>query len=255
MCVWGGGDRVIPPPCGDPWELDPVMLSIRHGTRGLMTCSVPFPPHVGQNHKLINLLDLSTCGFEKNGVMNCFMMSLCLTFEKVEIRIACWNVRTLGRLSEQSEKLMGLVQTMEEKKTELMALSETRWAGRIKNKTFIYSGADKDRNNGVANAPSNHARCSWKEAGGVFHPVSVHILRIRIKTHFGHASIITVYTPTNPTTPNDVTVSDAFYQQLQTTLAAVPMCDMVILWVASMNFLKIKLKLKVTLKFIQSHLC
>ena len=65
---------------------------------------------------------------------------------------------------------------MEEKKIELMALSETRWTGqgveRIKNKTFIYSGADKDRNYGVAIALSNQARRSWEEAGSVFHPVS-----------------------------------------------------------------------------------
>ena len=74
-------------------------------------------------------------------------------------------MRTLGRLSEQSEKLLGLVSTMEEKKIELMALSETRWTGqgveRIKDKTFLYSGTEKEWNYGVAIVLSSHARCSW----------------------------------------------------------------------------------------------
>ena len=148
MCVWGGGgDRVVLPPRSDPWELDPVMLSVRCGTRGLTTCGVPVPPHVGAKPQVDKTARSSA---RKNAS---------LFYAKVKTRIACWNVRTLGRLSEQSEKLLGLVQTMEEKKIELMALSETRWTGqgveRIKNKTFIYSGADKDRNYGVAIALSN----------------------------------------------------------------------------------------------------
>lgn len=96
---------------------------------------------------------------------------------------------------------------------------------RIKNKTFLYSGADKDRNYGVAIALSSLAHHSWEEAGSVFHPVSERILRIQIKTHFGHASIIAVFAPTNPITPCEATVSDAFYN----TLAVVPMRDMVII--------------------------
>ena len=69
----------------------------------------------------------------------------------------------VGHLSEQSEKVLGLVCTMEEK-IELMALSETRWAGqgveRIKDKTFLYMGTEKERNYGVAIALSSHACCS-----------------------------------------------------------------------------------------------
>ena len=132
VCGGGGGDRVVLPPRGDPWELDPVMLSVRRGTRGLTTCGVPVPPHVGAKPQVDKTARSSV---RKNAS---------LFHAKVKTRIACWNVRTLGRLSEQSEKLLGLVQTMEEKKIELMALSETRWTGqgveRIKNKTFIYSG-------------------------------------------------------------------------------------------------------------------
>ena len=113
----------------------------------------------------------------------------------------------LGCLSEQSEKLLGLVCTMEEKKIELMVLSETRWTGqgveRIKNKTFLYSGTEKEHNYGVPIVLSSHACRSWEEAGSVFHPVSKRILRTRIKTHFGIGFIIAVYAQTNPTSANE----------------------------------------------------
>ena len=103
----------------------------------------------------------------------------------------------------QSEKLLGLVRTMEEKINELMALSKTRWTGqgveRIKNKTFLYNGAGKEQNYDVAIVLSSLACCSWEKAGSVFHPVSERILRTRIKTHFGYASITAVNAP--PTQP------------------------------------------------------
>lgn len=55
--------------------------------------------------------------------------------------------------------MLGLAQTMEEKKIDLVALSETSWTGqgveRVKNKTVLYSGADKDRNYRVAIALSS----------------------------------------------------------------------------------------------------
>ena len=66
-----------------------------------------------------------------------------------------------------------------------------------------------------------------EEAGSVFHPVSEHILRTKIKTPFGHTSIIAVYAPTKPTTANEVTVLDESYQQLHATLAVIPTRDMV----------------------------
>ena len=47
-CVCGGGNQVVLPPCGDPWELDSVMLSVRHGTRGVTTCGVPVPHRMKQ---------------------------------------------------------------------------------------------------------------------------------------------------------------------------------------------------------------
>ena len=177
VCVGGGGIKTTS--MCDPWELDSVMLSVRHGTCGLMTCSVPVPQRTKQT------VDKTLRSSARKNVS--------LFHAKLKTRIARWNVRTLGRLSEQSEKLLGLVRTMEEKKIELMALSETRWTGqgveRIKDKTFLYSGTEKERNYGVAIVLSSHARRSWEEAGSVFHPVSECILRTRIKTHFGYICI------------------------------------------------------------------
>ena len=151
VCVCACGDQVVLPPCGDPWELDSVMLRVRHGTRGLTTCSVPVPQRTKQT------VDKTVRSSARKNVS--------LFHAKLKTRIACWNVRTLGRLSEQSEKLLGLVSTMEEKKIELMALSETRWTGqgveRIKDKTFLYSGTEKERKYGVAIVLSSHARRSW----------------------------------------------------------------------------------------------
>ena len=73
----------------------------------------------------------------------------------------------LGRLSEQSEKLLGLGL----EKIELMSLSEIRWTGkgveRIKDKTFLYSGTQKERNYVVAIVLSSDARRSWEETGSV----------------------------------------------------------------------------------------
>ena len=151
VCVCACGDQVVLPPCGDPWELDSVMLSVRHGTCGLTTCSVPVPQRTKQT------VDKTVRSSARKNVS--------LFHAKLKTRIACWNVRTLGRLSEQSEKLLGLVSTMEEKKIELMALSETKWTGqgveRIKDKTFLYSGTEKERKYGVAIVLSSHARRSW----------------------------------------------------------------------------------------------
>ena len=67
---------------------------------------------------------------------------------KSKTRITCWNVRTLGSLSDQSAKLLATIDTMT-KRIELLALSESRWYGHgIVSicSTILYSGPS----NGVA---------------------------------------------------------------------------------------------------------
>ena len=50
---------------------------------------------------------------------------------KSKTRIACWNVHTLGSLSDQSAQLLATIDTMKKKRIELLALSETRWSGLV----------------------------------------------------------------------------------------------------------------------------
>ena len=65
----------------------------------------------------------------------------------------------------------------------------------------------------------------------MFLPISEHIIRIRVKTHLGYATIIAVYAPVNP--PNGTSEarapSDAFYEQLHSTLASAPSRDMTLI--------------------------
>ena len=119
------------------------------------------------------------------------------------------------------------MRTIEGKKIQLMALLETvqldkELRGLIKNKTFLHSGTEEQI---ICHCIASLA-CR-EEAGSVFHPVSEHILRTKIKTPFGHTSIIAVYAPTKPTTANEVTILDESYQQLHATLAVIPTRDMV----------------------------
>ena len=68
--------------------------------------------------------------------------------------IACWNVRTLGSLSQQSLPLMYALRTMKEKNIEILAVSESRWTGhgvtKIGSHTILHSGASSTHVHGVA---------------------------------------------------------------------------------------------------------
>ena len=120
---------------------------------------------------------------------------------KSKTRIACWNVRTLGSLSDQSAQLLATIDTMKKKRIELLALSETRWPG-----------------------------YSWEAAGSVFHPVSDRIIRIRLKCHLSYVTVVVIYAPTNPSsgTTQAAAPSDTFYDQLQSVVSDVPPRDMLL---------------------------
>ena len=66
---------------------------------------------------------------------------------------------------------------------------------------------------------SPKAASSWEAAGSVFLPVSEHIIRIRMKTHLGFATIVVVYAPVNPinATSDARAPSDAFHDALHST--------------------------------------
>ena len=155
---------------------------------------------------------------------------------KCNTRIACWNVRSIGTLSDQSEKLQSVLRTMKEKRIELLALSESRWTGQGVSKIrahtipFILGLSLSMSMHGVAFVLSPLARASWEAAGCVFDAVSERIVRIRVKLHLSFATIIAVYAPTNPTTSTSEAMSPSteFYSLLQSVIASVPHKDMLI---------------------------
>ena len=124
---------------------------------------------------------------------------------------------------------------MNEKKIDLLALSETRWPGhgitKVRSTTILHSGTPVSHVHGVAIALSSAAFSSWEAAGSVFNPISERIIHIRLKTHMSFASIIAIYAPTNPvsSTSDANEPSNAFYDQLQATLSSIPPKDMVII--------------------------
>ena len=138
---------------------------------------------------------------------------------KSKTRIGCWNVRSLGSLSGQSNWLSACLTTMKEKRIDLLALSESHWPGqgvsRIRSTTILHSGTSSAHIHGVAIA-LNPAWSSWEAAGSIFVPTSERILSIHLKTHIGFVIVIAVHAPTNPTnsTLETSTASVAFYDQL-----------------------------------------
>ena len=102
-------------------------------------------------------------------------------YTKSRARIACWNVQMLGTLSDQSTQCLAAIKTMNEKKIDLLALSETRWPGhgiaKVRSTTILHSGTPDSHVqvvHGVAIALSTAAVSSWEAANSI---------QIRLKTH------------------------------------------------------------------------
>ena len=222
VCVWGGGDRACNLQVVIPGTLTTVMPIARRGSDGL--ASRPVPCGSVETQKT----SASKSGNPRNS------RNSSLLHAKSHTRLACWNVRSLGSLSDQSEKLHAVLKTMNEKRIELLALSESRWTGqgvtKIRSHTVLHSGTQSQHVHGVAFVLSPLAHSAWEAAGSVFVAVSERIAKIRVKLHFSYATIIAVYAPTNPTssTSEAVAPSIEFYNQLQSTIASVPRKDMII---------------------------
>ena len=92
---------------------------------------------------------------------------------KASTRIGCWNVRTLGNPSKQNSRLRDVLRTMEEKKIELLALSEVRWPGHgiveINGKLILYSGLPTQQSSnhrkGLAVVLSEKSVVAWRQWG------------------------------------------------------------------------------------------
>ena len=79
--------------------------------------------------------------------------------------------------------------------------------------------------------PSPRAKAARDAAGSVFQPVSERILEILLKFHLSYLTVLSIYAPTNPSnsTSEAAIPSEAFYDQLQSTLSSVPSSDMLVI--------------------------
>ena len=124
---------------------------------------------------------------------------------KASTRIGCWNVRRLGNLSKQNSRLRDVLCTMEEKKIELLALSDVRCPGHgiveINGQLSLYSGLPaqqpSNRRKEVAVVLSEKSVVAWRAAGAEFDPISERLVRIRLKMHSGHVRICVCCVCTN----------------------------------------------------------
>ena len=154
---------------------------------------------------------------------------------KSSTRIGCWNVRTLGKPTKQNGKLRDVIRTMEEKKIEVLALSEVRWPGhgilQLNGTTTMYSGMPEhqaqNRRKGVAIALSENATAAWRAAKAEFNPISERLLRTRLKMHSGFVSVVAVYAPTNE--EGNEEEAERFYAELQEVVCDVPKRDMLLI--------------------------
>ncbi|XP_067207954.1 craniofacial development protein 2-like [Linepithema humile] len=131
------------------------------------------------------------------------------------IRIGTWNIRTLA----QASRLAQLAREMTRCKTKILGLSEVRWkdSGDITtpdNHYMIFSGNSTSHINEVGIIMTTEIKRSligWN-------PVSDRIITARFRTKNRNVTIIQCYAPTEATDDNG---KDHFYNQLQSTIAAV----------------------------------
>ena len=120
---------------------------------------------------------------------------------------------------------------MKSSNMDLLAWSESRWPGsgetNICGTTILHSGTSSSHTHGVAILLCPQAKVAWDAAGSVFQPGSERILQICLKCHLSYMSVLSIYSPTNP--PNSTGPSDAFYNQLQSTLSSVLSSDLLVI--------------------------
>ncbi|CAF3505636.1 unnamed protein product, partial [Rotaria socialis] len=99
--------------------------------------------------------------------------------------------------------------------------------------TWIFSGlpsANKTRNaHGVAICLDKTAAKVWKESGSEWEAVSERIVKIKLKCLFVNLTIISIYSPVNPTNNQMNDDSQKFYNDLQDVINRIPTEDMYII--------------------------
>ncbi|CAF0787582.1 unnamed protein product [Rotaria sp. Silwood1] len=99
--------------------------------------------------------------------------------------------------------------------------------------TWIFSGlpsVNKTRNaHGVAICLDKAAAKVWKDSGSEWEAVSERIVKIRLKCLFVNLTIISIYSPVNPTNNQMNDASQQFYNDLQDVISRIPTGDMYII--------------------------
>ncbi|CAF3888152.1 unnamed protein product [Rotaria magnacalcarata] len=99
--------------------------------------------------------------------------------------------------------------------------------------TMIYSGVQSDNKtrkaHGVAICLDPIATKAWKDSGSEWEAVSERIIKIRLKCTPIDITVLSVYSPVNPSTKKMANDTDKFYSDLQDTINNVSINDMLII--------------------------
>ena len=210
-----------------------AMLKVRCGTFGVASHPVPCTsldvqkPSASKTEKVKFTFKkkLSTLPSDSSGFF----------YAKSRTRIGCWNVRSLGSLSDQSAQLHSVIETLNSRNMNLLTLFVSCWPGsgatHIHGTTILHFDTPSSHTHGVAILLHPRAKVAWEAAGSVFQLVSECILIICLKCHLSYMSVLSIYAPTNPSnsTFKSADTSDATYDQLQSTLSYVPASDLLVI--------------------------
>ncbi|CAF4654535.1 unnamed protein product, partial [Rotaria socialis] len=126
---------------------------------------------------------------------------------------------------------------LQKNRIQIAALSETCMYDSgvkiINEFTWIFSGlpsVNKTRNaHGVAICLDKTAAKVWKDSGSEWEAVSERIVKIKLKCLFVNLTIISIYSPVNPTNNKKNDDSQKFYNDLQDVINRIPTEDMYII--------------------------
>ncbi|XP_063405708.1 uncharacterized protein LOC134689673 [Mytilus trossulus] len=139
---------------------------------------------------------------------------------KQTLKFGCWNVRTMNETSRTDQT----IKEMKRFKLDILGVSECRWtdSGKYKHNSgteIYYSGRTDGRHQeGVAILLSKSASNSVAE----WIAINERITKIRMKTSYGHMTVIQCYAPTNDYTDNE---KEIYYDKLNQIIMDTPKHD------------------------------